>query len=185
MKNLKSIGIIVFIIVFIFSAYKSSKYIVGADEQVIIFQFGKIIKTRTEPGIYYKIPFYQKAVYYSRNAYTMKYSREITTLDKQAVLITTHVNWKISDLTKYYQTVRNSELAEKYISDIVKPAEAGIITTHNLDDILEESNAHEVGDIECKREIVLQIEQSVKPKLPGFGMELINLESKINIMKEN
>ena len=51
-------------ILFVFTA----AYVVDETEQVIVTQFGKVVgKPKTEPGLYFKIPFIQIATYFPKN----------------------------------------------------------------------------------------------------------------------
>jgi len=55
-----------------------------------------------------------------------------------------------------------------------------VIISHNLSEIVNEISIKETEHLKSKREIELEILTISKPKLLKFGIELINIEAKIN-----
>lgn len=65
MNRLPFIGVILAIILFV--AY-SAAYVVNAREQAIIVRFGEIQDVRTEPGLFFKVPFIDTVQFVERRA---------------------------------------------------------------------------------------------------------------------
>ena len=65
MNRLPIIGVILAIILFV--AY-SAAYVVNAREQAIIVRFGEIQDVRTEPGLFFKVPFIDTVQFVERRA---------------------------------------------------------------------------------------------------------------------
>lgn len=101
-------------------SFKSMFIIVDVTEQVIITQLGKPVKTFTEPGLYFKMPFAQNAVYLTKKLieYDAQPS-EILTKDKKNLVIDNYCRWKISDPLKFYLTVRDTNSAMNRLDDII------------------------------------------------------------------
>ena len=66
-----------------FFAYQNSKYVVTEGDQVVVTQFGKVTKSQTGPGTFYKIPIIQKTHYYKKQIQTAESSHPVPTLDKK------------------------------------------------------------------------------------------------------
>jgi len=171
------------VIIFVFAItvyfYQSSKYDIDEGEQVIIIQFGKIKTAQTEPGTYFKIPFIQKIHYYDKNIHIAENSQQIPTLDKEFLLLKIRAFWKISDPILYFKSVYRFNNANNRVIDIAEMTGSLVITTHSLKEIADFTNIKETEDLQCKKDIELEILKICKPKLLKFGIELINIEAKI------
>ena len=74
-----------------------SFYTIREWEQVVITQFGEIIGTKTEAGLYLKIPLIQKINRYEKRI--MRWDgdpKEIPTRDKRFIYVDTSARWRIS-----------------------------------------------------------------------------------------
>ena len=100
-------------IIFCVSLFNLSKYTIDDSTQAVITQFGKVVGSRTEPGVYYKIPFIQLIHFYSKDSFVTKKSQQIPTRDKQYLAIKSSAFWKIIDPVKYFITVSTYELGQK------------------------------------------------------------------------
>ena len=168
-----------FVVAVTFFLYQSSKYVIDENEQVLIIQFGKVTKAQTEPGTYYKIPVIQKTHYYKKNIHTAESSHQVPTLDKKFLLLKIRAFWKISDPILYFKSVYSFSNAKNRVTDISEPAGRTVIISHNLDEIVNETNIKEPEILQSKRDIELEILEISKPKLLEFGIALINIEVKI------
>ena len=172
------IGISFVVAVTIF-LYQSSKYVIDENEQVVIIQFGKVTKAQTEPGTYYKIPVIQKTHYYKKNIHTAESSHQVPTLDKKFLLLKIRAFWKISNPILYFKSVYSFSNAKNRVIDITEPAGRMVITSHNLDEIINLTDIKEPENLQSKRGIELEILEICKSELLEFGIELMNIEAKI------
>ena len=159
--------------------YQSSKYVIDENEQVVFIQFGKVTKAQTEPGTYYKIPVIQKTHYYKKNIHIAESSHQVPTLNKKFLLIKIRAFWKISDPILYFKNVYSFNNAKNRVTDISESAGRMVITSHNLDEIVNLSAIKEPENLQSKRDIELEILEISKSKLQEFGIGLINIEAKI------
>ena len=178
MRIERLIGIIFVIAVTVF-LYRSSKYVIDEDEQVVIIQFGKVRVAQTEPGTYYKIPIIQKTHYYKKNIHIAESSHQVPTLDKKFLLLKMRAFWKISDPILYFKSVYSFTNANNRVIDIAEPAGRMVIISHNLEEIANVTNIEASENMQSKRDIELEILEISKPKLLEFGIGLINIEAKI------
>jgi membrane protease subunit HflC len=181
-----------------------STFVVTETEQVVITQFGKIVRDPIrEPGLNFKIPFIEKTNFFPKNI--MEWDGEpgqIPTLDKTFIWVDAFARWRIVDPVKFFQTVNNRSNAMSRLNDIIDPAVRNFITSHKLIDAVRKSNREldtaEVGleDLEKKpqshygitigREKITQgILEQAQPKVDQFGIELVDVKIKgINYVEE-
>ncbi len=168
--------VIFFVVAIAVFFYQSSKYVVSEDEQVVIIQFGEVKKSIAKPGSYFKIPIIQKTHYYEKKIQTAQSTHPVPTLDKKFIELTIRAVWRISDPILYFKRVYSFRNAKNRVIDIAEPAGRLVIISHKLDEIV----IKETEILKSKREIELEILSTSKPKLLEFGIELINIEAKID-----
>jgi len=84
----------------------SALFIVDERENVLVLQFGQVKQVRTEPGLYFRIPFIQDVVRYdSRILGLQSQPLEITPLDDRRLVVDAFVRWRITDVERFRQAV--------------------------------------------------------------------------------
>ncbi|MBA3036963.1 MAG: protease modulator HflC [Desulfobacterium sp.] len=181
-----------------------SAFIVDETEQVVLTQFGKVIRSPIkEPGIYFKLPVLQEANYFHKNLLQWDGNPgQVPTLDKTYIWVDTFARWKIVDPVKFFQTVNNENSALGRLDDIIDPAVRNFITSYKLTETVRRSNREldtlEMGmentekesrqsfTISVGREVIMKnILEQAQPKLAQFGIELVDVKVKrINYVKE-
>ena len=166
--NHKSIIIIVALIVIsIFCS--ASLFTVDETEQVIITQLGKYVRTVTEPGLNFKVPFLQSAHKFEDRI--LEYdatAAEIITNDKKHLVIDNYARWKIVDPLKFYQAVRNEDGAQDRLDDIV------------FSEIREELARHTLTEIvSINREAIMEtVHKQCDAKAREYGIEVVDVRIK-------
>jgi len=194
MKYKTILGIIAAIIFMIISA---SAYTIDETEQVIVTQFNKIIgSTHKDPGLYFKLPFFQKANYFPKNLLEWDgVPGQIPTLEKTYIWIDTFARWKIVEAVQFFETVNNIETARRRLDDIIDPAVRNLITSNKLIEIVRTGNQklygidekhHKAYSIQAgRKEISKSILRQAQPKLKKFGIELVDVQIKrINYVEQ-
>ena len=127
-------GILIIVVVAVIFFGFSSAYVVDETEQVIVTQFGRVIgNPKTEPGLYFRIPFIQNTNYFPKNLLAWDGDPgQIPTLDKTFIWVDTFARWKIVDPVKFFQTVNNTISAMGRLDDIIDPAVTNFITSYPL-----------------------------------------------------
>ncbi len=180
-------------------------YTVDETEQVVVTQFGKLVgESKTDPGLYFKIPFIQNANYFPKNLQEWDGDPgQIPTLDKTFIWVDTFARWKVVDPLKFFQTVNNVTGALGRLDDIIDAAVRNLITSYPLIETVRRTNREldtfEVGvdmeDVKDKRqlgtvkfgreEITKGIMEQAQPKLAKFGIELVDVKIKrINYVEQ-
>ena len=170
--------IVLFAVLAVF-AYRNSKYVVTESDQVVVTQFGKVTKSETRQGTFYKIPIIQKTHYYKKKIQAAESSHSVPTLDKKFLELKIRAFWKISVPVLYFESVNSFRNAKNRVIDVAELAGRMVIISNNLDEIVNEINLKETENQKIRRALELEILKISKPKVLKFGIELINVEAKI------
>ncbi len=115
-----------------------SVYVVDQRQNAIVFEFGKIVDIRTEPGLYFKTPLVQNVRYFDARIQTLESpeAERYITAEKKNVLVDYFVKWRISDVKQYYISVGGDESrAQSRLMQTVNDAmraEIGKQTIHDV-----------------------------------------------------
>ena len=181
-----------------------SAFIVDETEQVVVTQFGKVVGTpKSDPGLYFKIPFIQHASYFPKNLLQWDGDPgQIPTLEKTYIWVDAFARWKIVDPIKFFQTVNNTVRARGRLDDIIDPAVRNFITSYRLIETVRKSNREldtfEIGLEDIKKDqpsgymlttgrekITKGILEQAQPKLDKFGIQLVDVKIKrINYVEQ-
>ncbi len=111
------------LIVAILLVASQSIYTVDQTKYAIKFQLGEIVETKTEPGLYFKIPLVQNVRFYDNRNLTLENSESdrVTTSEKTPLLVDFIVLWRINDVKQYYVSVQgDEEAARRRLSQTVR-----------------------------------------------------------------
>ena len=140
MKN--KLVLVIGVIVFGLIITASSAYIVQETEQVVITEFGKPIgEAITEPGIYFKVPFMQKAIFFEKRYMEWDGDRaQVSTKEKQLIYVDTYARWQITDPLQFYKRLTNERGAQTRIDDILDGETKDYIAKNKIRDLIRSSN---------------------------------------------
>jgi modulator of FtsH protease HflC len=173
-------------------------YTVDETQQVVITRFSKVNRTVKEPGLKFKLPIVERAIYYPRNLQEWDGDPgEIPTKDKTYIYVDTFARWKIEDPVLFFKSIGTKvELATNRLNEIIDPAVRNQITSNRLIESVRNSNREldtfELGlEKEEKREqrkaysvkvgrqkITTMILNEAHAKLQRFGIDLLDVEIK-------
>lgn len=199
----KSMILIVAAIALFLVAFASA-YTVDETRQVVVTQFGKVVgDPKTDPGLYFKIPFIQQVNSFPKNILAWDGDPgQIPTLEKTYIWVDTFARWKIVDSIKFFQTVNNTVSALGRLDDIIDPAVRNFVTSYELIETVRKSNRRmealeedmegekkkerDTYSITTGREKLTQgILEQAQPKLAKFGIELVDVKIKrINYVED-
>lgn len=198
---MKSKFLIVIIIILGTLAYDGT-FVVDETEQVVLTQFGRPIGAPINvPGLYFKIPFLQKANYFPKNILSWDGDPgQIPTLDKTYIWVDTFARWQIKDPLRFLQTVNNVRNALARLDDILDSAVRNLVTSYPLiESVRNTSRIMEMEEgmsVETKEELKKEISvgrskitemvfQQAYPKLEQYGIHLVDVKFKrINYVEE-
>jgi membrane protease subunit HflC len=111
------------LIVAILLVLSQSIYTVDQTKYAIKFQLGEIVETKTQPGLYFKVPLVQNVRFYDNRNLTLENSEpdRVTTSEKTPLLVDFIVLWRINDVKQYYVSVQgDEEAARRRLSQTVR-----------------------------------------------------------------
>jgi membrane protease subunit HflC len=100
--------------------FSGAAFTIDEQDQAIITQFGKYIRTIKDPGLHFKIPFVQTLHRFDKRILVFDAAAvEYITLDKKRILVDPVSRWRIEDPLEFYMSVRTEALALARLEDIL------------------------------------------------------------------
>ena len=127
------------LIVAVLLVASQSIYTVDQTKFAIKFQLGEIVETKTQPGLYFKIPLVQNVRFYDNRNLTLENSEpdRVTTSEKTPMLVDFIVLWRINDVKQYYVSVQgDEEAARRRLSQTVRSNLAEEFNKHTMHDAI-------------------------------------------------
>ncbi len=103
-------------------------FTVRYQEKALVVTFGKIDREISEAGLYWKMP-WQDVMPFDARIRTdfAATAREINTRDKQNIIVNVFVNWRISDVSTYYNTFHTGNDSNKEVDMRAKIRLEGLV----------------------------------------------------------
>ncbi len=121
----------------------SSAFVVNERELAVILQFGKPVRSITEPGLYWKVPFTQEV---RRLPSTLQFWRstedivDLPTADGKKIEVTAWALWQITDPQRFVEVLRTVDNGELAVKDRVRATIRDEITRHQLTEVVRSSD---------------------------------------------
>ena len=141
-------------------AFMGPFYIVPEGEQAVVTRFGKIVKTGTEAGLKFRMPFVDNVSRYSSRILSWDGDpQRLPTSENQFIWVDTTARWKISDPAKFYESVTSMTQAYARLDDVIDSAVRTVIaqnplaeSVRNSDQIITSSAAEQAAQLEAELE---------------------------------
>lgn len=192
----KTVVIIVIIIVaIVVVCLKASLYVVDVRLQAVITQFGKPVKTVTEPGLCVKTPFIQEVRYFDKRL--LEWSGEpsdILTRDKENIGVGTWARWKIAESLKFYTSLGTEDRGMRVLDEVIESAVKNVVSAYTLKEVLRNTNrkleytTKELEEAEDIKKVLItmgrdkigeEIRKMASRALEGrYGIELVDVRIK-------
>jgi membrane protease subunit HflC len=150
---------------------RMSVFTVDTREHAVKFQVGRIVHSDYEPGLHFKIPFFENVARYPNTIlnYDEDTEERFLTGEKKNVIVDYFVTWRIVDPAQYYRSVRGDETAaEQRLSAIVKEGIKAAISQRTLQEVVSAERA------ELMAEMLVQVQE----RSPELGIEVIDVRVK-------
>ncbi|MDH5457159.1 MAG: protease modulator HflC [Nitrospinota bacterium] len=146
-----------------------SMFTVSMTQNAIVLQLQEHKKTITEPGLRFKIPFFQEVRYFTKMLLVLDAPpADIITKDKKTMLIDNYTMWRIQDPLLFLQTLRTEPAGEARLDDIVKSELRVELGTHNLIDVVTKT----------REEIMEKVTKEANIKSVQYGIEVLDVRIK-------
>ncbi len=144
-------------------------FYVNENETALVLQLGKIVGEQRKPGLNFKRPFIQRAVFLDRRILSFLIPKTMSlTSDQEPFEIDNYVCWKITNPRRFVETLRTQALASDRIYSIVYSALRSEIGNKTLYEIVDE-----------KREAIMAavLERSMQ-SAASYGVEIVDVRVK-------
>ncbi|MCG8409191.1 MAG: protease modulator HflC [Phycisphaerales bacterium] len=191
---MKAIGILIAVFL-VLVLLLSCAFVVPEGQQVVVTQFGKVVRTETEAGLYWKKPFIQNVIPFEKRLLPWEGDPEdMPTRDKRRIYIEAWARWRIVDPKTFLTAVGTIGEGQQRLDDIVDSAVRSVIAKNNLidavrstntelwyeSDELKEDDESQLEQIEAgRKDMEVEITRIAGQGLPQtYGMELKDVHIK-------
>ena len=153
-------------------------FIVDETEQVVILQFGKPVRTITQPGINFKVPFpiQEKIVFDDRLLEYDSPPEEILSQDKKTLIVDNYIRWKIVDPLQFLKTVQAIPTALSRMDDIVYSELRRELGTHDMVEIITEN----------REQLMEEVTEASNAATMEYGISVIDVRiRRVDLPSEN
>ena len=136
--------------IFIAGVILSCVYTIYPNDQVLLTELGAPRAVITDPGLHFKIPFYQIANFMPRQLLNLEApSEEVIAQDKKRLVVDAFARWRIVDPLRFYQSVPNASqsLAENLLAPILSSNIRRVLGSQNFAAMLSQKRAQLMHDI--------------------------------------
>jgi membrane protease subunit HflC len=161
-------GIITALVLLLLS---SSFYIVRVDQQAVLLQFGRYIRTVNAgdakgEGLHFKIPMLQSVrIYDKRNVGYDLAEQEIIAGDQQRLIVDAIARYRIRDPLQFFRAARDEQFGEQQLSQRMTAALRGVLGKVPTPEIISGRRA----------ELMQEIRTQLQTTMSSFGVEIIDV----------
>ena len=160
-------NLIIILIFFIgFLTFTGAFFIVQEWKQAIVLQFGEPRQVIVKPGLKFKVPFIQDAIFFDRRMLNLDpQPEEMILSDQKRIIVDSFARYKIIDPLKFYQTVKNEATFSDRFGRILNASVRGVIAQFPLSTLLSEDRIN----------IMSLIQTQVINNQNNFGVEIVDI----------
>jgi membrane protease subunit HflC len=148
-----------------------SAFKVDERELAIKFQFGEIMKSDFEPGLYWMVPFLNNVRTFDKRIQQLdKPSESYLTAEKTNMIVDAFVKWRIVDAAEYYQATERGDpqVATDRLAQIINNALKNQISQRTVKEIIATERA----------EIMNTVRKSVDEEAAHLGISVVDVRIK-------
>lgn len=148
----------------------SAVYTVHERDQVLVLQFGKVVRVDSEPGLHFKVPFIQNVQYFDRRVLDLDVPpAELPTSDQKQTVVDTFARYRIKNPLQFFQAARTLEGFEQQLGTIISSTTRAVLARVSLAELLTARRAT------IMRDIANQVSKAVESR---YGVDLIDVRLK-------
>ncbi len=177
-KLFSAVTIIIIIAAFIIGS--ECWYTVEQNQYANIVRFSKTIDTKSEAGLYLKVPFLDSVKYFPKQVilYDMAPS-DVLTADSKTMLVDNYVTWKITDPLTFYKTLGSIDEAETRINMLTYSAIKTEMGKRNRDEII---NSEETSRDLFNQNIIAATANATQ----SYGIKIMDIKiKKLDLPSDN
>ncbi len=147
----------------------NSAFIVRETEQAMVLALGRVERVEAEPGLKFKVPFYQQLLFFDKRILEADApEQEAPTADKKRIVIDSFTRWQIADAKLFYERLKTMGNAQARLNRIVNSSILNVVGGNSLLDLV-------TGD---RTKIVEDIRMAAAEEAKPFGIEVVDVRIK-------
>jgi membrane protease subunit HflC len=146
-----------------------SVYTVYETQQALVLQFGRFIRTVTEPGLHFKLPFLQNVVYIDRRVLDFDAPAEEVILgDQKRLVVDAFARYRIVDPQRFYQSVRDEDGLRLRINTVLDASLRKVLGDTPLFTVLSADRSA----------LMDRIQDDANSRVRSFGVDVVDVRIK-------
>ncbi|MDP2791214.1 MAG: protease modulator HflC [Rectinemataceae bacterium] len=178
-KSAPILGIVFVVVLIIGSVF----FTVDQKEFVVVTQFGRVVKSITDPGLFLKLPIPIQSLQRFDNRlkiFTPAVS-EYLTKDKKNIVVELFVTYRIKDPVVYLKTLNTVERTQQRLNDVLSSEVGVALGRYDLEKLV-----NIIPEDLKLEEMVAQVKEITVRKLEEFGISIADLRVKmLNFPEKN
>lgn len=127
----------------------ASAFLVRETEQVVVIQFGEVVRLVDKPGLNFLVPFVQEAKRFDKRWLEWDgAANQITTRDKRYIYIDVFARWRIKEPLVFIETLRDEQSAQGRLDDIIDNATRNVVANYRLIEAIRSTNRQFEYDVD-------------------------------------
>jgi len=144
-------------------------FTVHQTQQALVLEFGKPKRLVTKPGLNYKIPFIQNAIFFDKRLLDLDSApQEVIAADQKRLVVDAFARWRIANPLLYYQAVNNEYTARTQLSNYLEAALRRVLGAASFEAVVRDDRN------ELMRKITSQMNQNAK----ALGITVVDVRIK-------
>lgn len=158
------------VVIFVLLALGASPFfIVDITQTSIVVQLGAPVRTITEPGLYFKVPFIQEVTNFDKRLLDYdSLAQDVITQDKKTLLIDNFAKWRITDALKVFRAFQTQRGAYRRLDDIIYSELRVEVGRHDLSEIVSKTRS----------DIMATVSARANEKAKAYGIEIQDVRIK-------
>ncbi|XAT61607.1 protease modulator HflC [Rhodobacteraceae bacterium Araon29] len=168
---MRRIGFLIPALVILIIGLMSAIFIVDERNKALVLQFGRVVWTKEDPGLAFKIPFIQEVVFYDDRILSRDVDPlEVTPSDERRLVVDAFARYRISDIVKFREAVGTGgiQVGELLLDGILKDELRAVLGKVSSNDILSSDRAA----------LMLRIRNGAIEKARAVGLEVVDVRLK-------
>jgi modulator of FtsH protease HflC len=165
MNLLLIIGVLAVIVI------RLSVFTVDAREHAVKFRIGRIVEDNYQPGLHFKIPFFENVARYPNRVliYDEDSRERFLTGEKKNLIVDYFVNWRVVDPAQYYRAVSADEdIAQQRLAAIIKEGIRVAIGRRTLQEVVSAERT------ELMEDMLVEVQE----RSPELGIQVLDVRVK-------
>lgn len=143
-------------------------FVVNQQQQALVLQFRDVVRTIHDPGLNFKIPFFQTIAYFDKRVLPLEApEQEAILADQKRLVVDAFARYRITDPLKFFQRLNNERVASDQLGILVNSSMRQILGTLSMNDVLSKQRA--------KIMVAIRDEMNAKAKASDYGVEIVDV----------